>query len=214
MDDAVGINELSQMIPELTDLILPWIGVLISIVIFMWCKDFASQLAKGLAFKHDPHFQEGDLDWLEDEPATINKIGERQIRLDCDVIQADGGTRCASITGAWVALHNAFTKLVSDGKLEEFPMTDTISAISCGICSGVPLLDLDYAEDLNAETDANFVLTGRGAIVEIQGTAEKAPFSRELLDKLIDLAFKGTKDLAKLQKESISTSSLKFNGNL
>ncbi len=145
---------------------------------------------------------------------NLSKIGERQIRLDCDVIQADGGTRCASITGAWVALHNAFTKLVSDGKLEEFPMTDTISAISCGICSGVPLLDLDYAEDLNAETDANFVLTGRGAIVEIQGTAEKAPFSRELLDKLIDLAFKGTKDLAKLQKESISTSSLKFNGNL
>ena len=144
---------------------------------------------------------------------NLSKMGERQIRIDCDVIQADGGTRCASITGAWIALHFAFTKLVSNGNLKEIPITDTISAVSCGICGGVPLLDLDYAEDSDAETDANFVLTGRGSIVEIQGTAEKTPFSRELLDQLIDLAFKGTKELTKLQKASISTSSSKFNGN-
>ena len=144
---------------------------------------------------------------------NLSKMGERQIRIDCDVIQADGGTRCASITGAWIALHFAFTKLVSNGNLKEIPITDTISAVSCGICGGVPLLDLDYAEDSDAETDANFVLTGRGSIVEIQGTAEKTPFSRELLDQLIDLAFKGTKELTKLQKASISTNSSKFNGN-
>ena len=102
---------------------------------------------------------------------------------------------------------------IENGNLKEIPITDTISAVSCGICGGVPLLDLDYAEDSDAETDANFVLTGRGSIVEIQGTAEKTPFSRELLDQLIDLAFKGTKELTKLQKASISTSSSKFNGN-
>ena len=144
---------------------------------------------------------------------NLSKMGERQIRIDCDVIQADGGTRCASITGAWVALHDAFTKLVSDGVLKKVPITDTISAVSCGIFTGVPLLDLDYAEDSDAETDANFVLTGRGFIVEIQGTAERAPFSRDLFNQLIDLAFQGTKELAKLQKVSISTRSSKSNGN-
>src|ERR1700719_4494435 len=103
-------------------------------------------------------------------------LGERQIRIDCDVLQADGGTRTAAITGSYVALHQAVTKFVSAGLVAAMPLRDSVAAISCGIVDGAPVLDLDYAEDSTAETDANFVLTGGGGIVEIQATAEGAPF--------------------------------------
>ena len=105
-------------------------------------------------------------------------LGERQITVDCDVIQADGGTRTASITGAWVALHDCVAWMKTREMLKAEPLRDHVAAISCGICSGTPVLDLDYAEDSEAETDANFVMTGAGNIVEVQGTAEKTPFSR------------------------------------
>ena len=134
----------------------------------------------------------------------LSAMGERQIRIDCDVIQADGGTRTASITGAWVALHYAFSKLVADEQLEEIPLKDSVAAVSCGIFKGVAILDLDYPEDSNAEADTNYVLTGSGGIVEIQGTAEKKPFSRELLNDLLDLAYKGIDELTVLQKKALS----------
>ena len=134
----------------------------------------------------------------------LSAMGERQIRIDCDVIQADGGTRTASITGAWVALHYAFSKLVADEQLEEIPLKDSVAAVSCGIFKGVAILDLDYPEDSNAEADTNYVLTGSGGIVEIQGTAEKNPFSRELLNDLLDLAYKGIDELTVLQKEALA----------
>ena len=134
----------------------------------------------------------------------LSAMGERQIRIDCDVIQADGGTRTASITGAWVALHYAFSKLVADKQLEKMPLKDSVAAVSCGIFEGVAILDLDYPEDSNAEADTNYVLTGSGGIVEIQGTAEKNPFSRELLNDLLDLAYKGIDELTVLQKKALS----------
>jgi len=133
----------------------------------------------------------------------LSAMGERQIRIDCDVIQADGGTRTASITGAWVALHYAFSKLVADEQLEEIPLKDSVAAVSCGIFNGMAILDLDYPEDSNAEADTNYVLTGSGGIVEIQGTAEKNPFSRELLNDLLDLAYKGIDELTVLQKQAL-----------
>jgi ribonuclease PH len=136
----------------------------------------------------------------------LSRMGERQIRLDCDVIQADGGTRTASITGAWVALHIAFSKLVSDGHLKEIPISDSVGAVSCGIYGGAGVLDLDYPEDSNAQADANFVLTGSGGIVEIQGTAEEEPFSRDLFNQLLDLAFKGVSELTTLQQAAIQSS--------
>jgi ribonuclease PH len=135
----------------------------------------------------------------------LTAFGERQVRIDCDVIQADGGTRTASITGAWVALHLAFARLAADGKIASIPLTDSVAAVSCGIFDGAPVLDLDYAEDSNAQADANFVLTGSGGIVEVQGTAETEPFSRTLLDALIDLAAVGTEKLAALQRAAIAT---------
>jgi ribonuclease PH len=134
----------------------------------------------------------------------LSTMGERQIRLDCDVIQADGGTRTASITGAWVALHIAFAKLVADGKLKEIPMSGSVAAVSCGIYDGAAVLDLDYPEDSNAQADANFVLTGNSGIVEVQGTAEEDPFSRDLLNQLLDLAFKGVEELTALQRAAIN----------
>ena len=134
---------------------------------------------------------------------NLSLIGERQIRIDCDVIQADGGTRTASITGAWVALHYALSKLVKDGQLDQVPLKDSVGAVSCGIFQGVATLDLDYTEDSNADADTNYVLTGSGGIVEIQGTAEKKPFSRELLDELLDLAYRGIEELTKLQKNAL-----------
>ena len=130
----------------------------------------------------------------------MKALGERQIKIDCDVIQADGGTRTASVTGAYIALHMACQHLVDLKLLETLPLNDTISAISCGIYNGTPVLDLDYAEDSNAETDANFVITGKGGIVEIQGTAEQEPFSEEEFQALLNLAKAGCNDLAVAQK--------------
>ena len=131
-------------------------------------------------------------------------MGEMQVKVDCDVIQADGGTRTASITGAWVALHLAFAKLVASGKLKSIPLTDHLAAVSCGLYQGNAVLDLDYAEDSNAQADSNFVLTGTGGIVEIQGTAEEKPFSRTEFNALLDLAEKGVAQLVEAQKKAIA----------
>lgn len=118
----------------------------------------------------------------------MKKLGERQITLDCDVIQADGGTRTAAISGAWAALRLAVDKLMASGAIAEDPITDKVAAISCGIFQGTPVLDLDYDEDSNAEADANFVLTGSGQIVEVQATAEGATYDEEALLRLLRLA--------------------------
>jgi ribonuclease PH len=126
-------------------------------------------------------------------------LGERQIRIDCDVIQADGGTRTAGITGSYVALHRALSGLVSQGQLSALPLTDSVAAISCGVCGGSAVLDLDYAEDSAAETDANFVLTGSGKIIEIQATAEGAPFGEEEFAAMLRLARSGISQLTRLQ---------------
>ncbi len=135
--------------------------------------------------------------------ADLPAMGEMQVKVDCDVLQADGGTRTASITGAYVALHLAFQKLVGMGILKAVPLTDTVAAVSCGIYDGIPVLDLDYAEDSSAQADANFVLTGRGGIVEIQGTAEERPFSRDQFHTLLGLAEKGVAELAALQARAL-----------
>lgn len=131
-------------------------------------------------------------------------LGERQIRVDCDVIQADGGTRTAAITGSWVALHQAMSTLLRFGAVKSLPLTDKVAAISCGLYKGQPVLDLDYAEDSNCETDANFVLTGRGGIVEIQATAEAEPFEEAAFHELLRLARKGVTELATLQEEAVA----------
>ena len=128
-------------------------------------------------------------------------LGERQIVLDCDVIQADGGTRTASMTGGFVALHQCIGFMKKTGMITKPAIKDHVAAISCGIWQGVPVLDLDYAEDSTAETDANFVLTGSGGLVEIQGTAEGAPFNDEQLGALLKLARKGIGELVELQKK-------------
>ena len=130
----------------------------------------------------------------------MKALGERQISLDCDVIQADGGTRTASITGAWVALRLATQKLLADGVLKADPILDQVAAVSCGVFEGVPVLDLDYDEDSNAEADANFVLTGAGDIVEIQATGEKRGFTRAEFEALFDLARQGIGELLLMQK--------------
>lgn len=130
-------------------------------------------------------------------------LGERTIRLDCDVLQADGGTRTASITGAYVALADAVNQLMNDGKLEKSPLKDSLAAISVGIVDGQALLDLNYIEDSKAEVDMNFVLTGSGAFVEVQGTAESEPFTSEQLDEMRALAVKGCADLTQLQCEAL-----------
>src|SRR5271166_3407559 len=122
-------------------------------------------------------------------------LGERQIRIDCDVLQADGGTRTASVTGSYVALHKALSRLVAAGQLPALPLRDSVAAISCGIVSDRAVLDLDYAEDSQAMTDANFVLTGRGGIVEIQATAEGAPFDEKLFAEMLRLARLGVREL-------------------
>lgn len=129
----------------------------------------------------------------------MKKMGERQMKIDCDVIQADGGTRTASITGGYVAMMLAFRHLQTIGLLAESPVTDSIAAISCGIYKGDCVLDLDYDEDSSAEADANFVLTGKGGIVEIQGTAEADPFSEDQFSELMTLAKKGCAELSKTQ---------------
>ena len=130
-------------------------------------------------------------------------LGERQITLDCDVLQADGGTRCAAITGAWVALHDACAKLVAEGVLPSNPVREHVAAISVGIVDGKPVLDLDYAEDSNCDTDMNVIMTGNGGIVEIQGTAEGTPFSRAELTALVDLADAGIRQLVAAQTQAI-----------
>ncbi|HEX8963187.1 MAG TPA: ribonuclease PH [Rhodocyclaceae bacterium] len=131
-------------------------------------------------------------------------LGERQITLDCDVLQADGGTRCASITGACVALHDACGKLVAAGALKQNPMRDYIAAVSVGIYEGTPVLDLDYVEDSGCDTDMNLVMTGSGGIVEVQGTAEGAPFSRAELDTLLELGRDGIRKIIAAQREALA----------
>jgi ribonuclease PH len=134
---------------------------------------------------------------------NLKSLGERQITIDCDVIQADGGTRTASITGAWIALYDCIAWMKTREMISEDVLRDHIAAISCGVCAGTAVLDLDYAEDSQAETDANFVLTGTGHIVEIQATAEKVPFSEEQLTTLLALARKGVTKLIDLQKMAV-----------
>jgi ribonuclease PH len=131
-------------------------------------------------------------------------LGERTIYLDCDVLTADGGTRCASITGAYVALDLACRRLVAEGKLERSPLSGTVAAISCGMVGGVPLLDLDYAEDSTAEVDANVVMTGEGGLIEVQATAERTPLSRAHLDELLALAGGGIEQLRANQARAVA----------
>ncbi|OYD86045.1 MULTISPECIES: ribonuclease PH [Azospirillum] len=131
-------------------------------------------------------------------------MGEKQIKIDCDVIQADGGTRTAAITGSFVALHLAFQHLMQIGALKTMPLTDHVAAVSCGIYKDASVLDLDYAEDSTAQADANFVLTGNGGIVEVQGTAEERPFSEPQFMELLALARKGINELVALQKAAIA----------
>jgi ribonuclease PH len=134
----------------------------------------------------------------------LGRLGERQITIDCDVLQADGGTRTAAITGGWVALNDCILWMTARGMLSESPLRDHVAAISCGIVGGAPVLDLDYVEDSGAETDANFVMTGSGGIVEIQGTAEAAPFSQVELIAMLDLARGGIARLVELQKLAVA----------
>ena len=133
----------------------------------------------------------------------FNALGERTIYVDCDVLQADGGTRCASITGGLVALRLACARLLEQGLLERVPLTGTVAAISCGIVAGTALLDLDYSEDSTAEVDANVVMTGEGGLVEVQATAERTPLSRAHLDELLALAAGGIERLRALQDEAV-----------
>lgn len=130
-------------------------------------------------------------------------LGERQITVDCDVIQADGGTRCASITGGWVALRLAVNKLLKAGIITSDPILDHVAAVSCGIYAGQPVLDLDYAEDSEAGTDGNFIMTGAGRLIEVQMTAEGATFSRDEMMKLMDLAEDGVTNLVAAQKAAV-----------
>ncbi len=133
----------------------------------------------------------------------LEKLGERQIRIDCDVLQADGGTRTAAISGGFVALYEALRFMKDAGLIETIPVRETVAAVSCGIVAGEPALDLDYAEDSTAETDANFVLTGSGRIVEIQATAEGTPFDEEAFLRLLRLARIGCDEITKAQKQAL-----------
>jgi len=130
-------------------------------------------------------------------------LGERQIVIDCDVLQADGGTRCAAITGGWVALRLAANRLIKAGLVTSDPITDHVAAVSCGIYAGQPLLDLDYAEDSEAGTDGNFVMTGRGRLIEVQMSAEGATFGRDEMTRLLDLAEAGVAALVEAQKAAL-----------
>lgn len=131
-------------------------------------------------------------------------LGERQITIDCDVIQADGGTRCASITGGWVALRLAVNKLMKSGEVLSDPLLDPVAAVSCGIYAGQPVLDLDYPEDSEAGVDGNFVMTGSGQLIEIQMSAEGSTFSRDQMDALMALAEKGVGELVAAQKQAVA----------
>ena len=137
--------------------------------------------------------------------ADLTLLGERTIKVDCDVIQADGGTRTASITGAYVAVHDAVTLLLQRGLIANSPLHDFVAAISVGVFQGTPVLDLDYAEDSACDTDMNVVMTGSGGFVEVQGTAEGAPFSRGQMDALLTLAQHGIAQLVARQKEALGT---------
>jgi ribonuclease PH len=137
----------------------------------------------------------------------LESMGEITVQIDCDVLQADGGTRTASITGAYIALYDALNGLVKRGVLKEIPLRDSVAAISVGIVAGQPLLDLNYAEDSNADVDMNFVITGSGKFVEVQGTAEEEPFSLDELDQLRDLALHGCAQLTTLQQQSLDLES-------
>jgi ribonuclease PH len=130
-------------------------------------------------------------------------LGERTVWLDCDVLTADGGTRCASITGAFVALQLAIARLIAEGKLKTSPLTETVAAVSCGVVDGVPVLDLDYREDSRAEVDANVVMTGDGGLIEVQATAERTPLSRAHLDELLGLAELGIAELRDAQADAV-----------
>ena len=131
-------------------------------------------------------------------------LGERTIYVDCDVLTADGGTRCASITGGFVALELACRRLLGEGKLAKLPLTGTVAAVSCGVVDGEPLLDLDYPEDSSAEVDANVVMTGEGGLVEVQATAERTPLSRAHLDELLALAAGGIEQLRAIQAQTVA----------
>ncbi len=133
----------------------------------------------------------------------LKKMSEYQIKIDCDVIQADGGTRTASITGAWVALYQSINFLLKSGKLIESPIIDQVAAISCGVCENQELVDLDYKEDSYAETDANFVVTATNQIVEIQATAEERPFDKKQFQKLLDMAEISAKEIFKIQRNAL-----------
>lgn len=133
----------------------------------------------------------------------LKALGERQVVLDCDVVQADGGTRTAAITGAWVAMASAFDYLRAEGVLKADPILDQVAAVSCGVCSDQPVLDLDYEEDSTAEADSNFVLTGSGTIVEIQATGEKRGFTRGEFDRLFQLAESGCAELFAMQRAAL-----------
>ncbi|MGA3173511.1 MAG: ribonuclease PH [Syntrophorhabdales bacterium] len=134
---------------------------------------------------------------------NLDVIGERTIWVDCDVIQADGGTRTASIVGGFVALVEALWNLKKRGVIEKIPLRDSVAAVSAGIINGVVLLDLSYIEDSNAEVDMNFVMTGKGMLIEVQGTAEKLPFSKELLDVMYDYSLKGITEITRVQKGAL-----------
>jgi ribonuclease PH len=134
----------------------------------------------------------------------LPKLGERQISIDCDVLQADGGTRTAAITGAWVALHDCIKWMCGRDMIKDGVLRDHVAAVSCGLYKGTPVLDLDYPEDSEADADANFVMTGSGGIVEVQGTAETTPFSQEAFDQLMALARKGVGELISLQKLTVT----------
>jgi ribonuclease PH len=134
----------------------------------------------------------------------LEKLGERSIQIDCDVIQADGGTRTASITGAYVALHDAISLLLKNGLIKESPLKDYVAAISVGVYKGTPILDLDYTEDSDCDTDMNVVMTGGGGFVEIQGTAEGEPFSRNAMNQMLELAQSGINELILKQKAALA----------
>jgi ribonuclease PH len=133
----------------------------------------------------------------------LTQLAERQIKIDCDVLQADGGTRTAAVTGSYVALHQALQWMVSTALIGALPLRDSVAAISCGVIAGTPVLDLDYAEDSRAQTDANFVLTGTGGIVEIQATAEGAPFDEALFAEMLRLARTGVAELTRHQRAAL-----------
>jgi ribonuclease PH len=135
---------------------------------------------------------------------NLSAMPEVMVRVDCDVIQADGGTRTAAVTGGWIALHQALSYGISEGLIDVLPIVDEVAAISVGIIDGVPRLDLDYQLDVNADVDMNVVMSGRGLLIEVQGTAEQAPFTRDELDVLLDLATKGIGELHELQREAVT----------